>query len=95
MLILDEPTASIDPRSEHKAFQRFAEIAKTPTTLFITHRLASVRIADRVLVMKDDEQWQPQYASKILGEYTELWHMQATTYLELLKVAKQETTLNT
>ena len=46
ILILDEPTAALDPKSEHDVFQRFAENTDGKTTFFITHRLGSVRMAD-------------------------------------------------
>ena len=55
VLVLDEPTASIDPRSEHMIFKRFADMAKVPTTMLITHRLASVKMADRIFVMRNGE----------------------------------------
>lgn len=55
ILILDEPTASLDPKSEHEVFQKFAENTEGKTTFFITHRLGSVRMADWVLVLKNGE----------------------------------------
>ncbi|WP_439424641.1 ABC transporter ATP-binding protein (plasmid) [Oenococcus alcoholitolerans] len=51
ILILDEPTASLDPRSEYALFQKFVSIASDKTVFFITHRLNSVTIADKVLVL--------------------------------------------
>ncbi|MFT8324162.1 ABC transporter ATP-binding protein [Oenococcus sicerae] len=51
ILILDEPTASLDPRSEYALFQKFIRIASDKTVFFITHRLNSVMIADKVLVL--------------------------------------------
>ncbi|MFT9267093.1 ATP-binding cassette domain-containing protein [Oenococcus sp.] len=51
ILILDEPTASLDPRSEYSLFQKFVRIAADKTVFFITHRLNSVTIADKVLVL--------------------------------------------
>ncbi|KGO32504.1 hypothetical protein Q757_00675 [Oenococcus alcoholitolerans] len=50
-MILDEPTASLDPRSEYALFQKFVSIASDKTVFFITHRLNSVTIADKVLVL--------------------------------------------
>ncbi|EHN58905.1 ABC transporter ATP-binding protein [Oenococcus kitaharae] len=51
ILILDEPTASLDPRSEYSLFQKFVRIGADKTVFFITHRLNSVTIADKVLVL--------------------------------------------
>ncbi|MHB1484231.1 MAG: ABC transporter ATP-binding protein [Saccharofermentanales bacterium] len=51
MIILDEPTAAIDPFEETKIYNRFAEISKGKTAIIVTHRLGSVKLADRILVM--------------------------------------------
>ena len=53
ILVLDEPSASLDPRSEHELFESFSKISKNKTALFITHRLGSVKSADRVIMMKE------------------------------------------
>ena len=50
--ILDEPTAAIDPRSEFEIYQHFAELSQNKTVLFVTHRLSSVTMADKVLFLK-------------------------------------------
>jgi ATP-binding cassette subfamily B protein len=55
VVILDEPTAAIDPIEEVNIYKKFAEISKGKTALIITHRLGSARIADRILVMKQGE----------------------------------------
>ena len=51
LLILDEPTASLDARSEHEVFQRFAELTGGKMALLISHRFSTVRMADRILVL--------------------------------------------
>ncbi|WP_283679624.1 ABC transporter ATP-binding protein [Lentilactobacillus sp. Marseille-Q4993] len=51
ILILDEPTASLDPKSEADIYKRFISMAQDKTTFFITHRMAAVKLADRVLVL--------------------------------------------
>ncbi len=53
VLVLDEPTASIDAETEHDVFRRLAELDHGKTCLLITHRLAAVRLADRIAVMHD------------------------------------------
>jgi ATP-binding cassette, subfamily B, bacterial len=51
MIILDEPTAAIDPLEETALYKRFVEVAKGRTAIIVTHRLGSARIADRIIVM--------------------------------------------
>ncbi|ANZ13444.1 ABC transporter ATP-binding protein [Streptomyces noursei ATCC 11455] len=53
VLVLDEPTAALDARAEHKVFSRLTRLAAGRTVLFVTHRLANTRLADRILVLKD------------------------------------------
>ena len=53
VLILDEPTAALDARSEFEVFQRFKELSQGKTAVLISHRFSSVRMADRILVLAD------------------------------------------
>ena len=53
LLILDEPTASLDVRAETELFERFLEVTRDVTTILVSHRLASVRHADRIVVIED------------------------------------------
>lgn len=55
LLILDEPTASLDPRSEYEIYTNFYNISKDKTTIFISHRLAASTIADKIIVLHDGE----------------------------------------
>jgi ABC-type multidrug transport system fused ATPase/permease subunit len=83
VLVLDEPTAALDPRSEHELFERFAAMTRGRSVVLITHLLASVRMADRVLVMKRGELVEDGAHEALLerqGEYAELWQMQAEKY---------------
>ena len=52
VLILDEPTAALDARSEFEVFQRFAELTAGKSALFISHRFSTVRMADRIVVLQ-------------------------------------------
>lgn len=51
LIVLDEPTAAIDPIEESRIYKQFAEIAQDKTAVIITHRMGSARIADRIAVM--------------------------------------------
>lgn len=55
LLILDEPTAALDARAEFEVFQRFRELSEGKTAVLISHRLSSVRMADRILVHADGQ----------------------------------------
>jgi ATP-binding cassette subfamily B protein len=86
LLILDEPTAALDPRAEAALFARFAELSRGRTTLLITHRLASVRLADRILVLDAGRLVEEGAHDDLLrrgGEYAALYRMQAEQYQPL------------
>ncbi|AGA59353.1 ABC-type multidrug transport system, ATPase and permease component [Thermobacillus composti KWC4] len=55
IIVLDEPTASMDPIAEQSLYKRFAELSEGKITLLISHRLGSCKIADHILVLKDGE----------------------------------------
>jgi ATP-binding cassette subfamily B protein len=83
LLILDEPTAPPDARSEFEVFHRFEELSEGRTAVLISHRFSSVRMADRVLVLAD----RPVEAMGTHVErfaqrrrYAELFELQAAEY---------------
>jgi ATP-binding cassette, subfamily B, bacterial len=83
LLILDEPTAALDARSEFEVFQRFKELSRGKTTVLISHRFSTVRMADRILVMKDGEIEELGSHAQLLaaeGLYAELFNLQAEGY---------------
>jgi len=83
LLILDEPTASLDPRSEYELYKDFADLAHGITTLLITHRLGSVRMADKIYVLEHGRVVEEGTHSALVasgGLYAALWSMQASTY---------------
>ena len=83
LLILDEPSAALDPRAEHELFERFAGLVKGRTALLVTHRLASVVMADRILVLKHGKLVEEGTHRDLLaraGEYAELFRLQASRY---------------
>src|SRR5262249_31456854 len=83
LLILDEPTASLDARSEFEVFQRFAELTAGKMALFISHRFSTVRMADRIVVLENgriaEEGSHEELASRG-GRYAEMFEMQAASY---------------
>jgi ATP-binding cassette subfamily B protein len=83
VLILDEPTASLDAKSEHEVFQRFAELTANKMSLLISHRFSTVRMADRILVLeggKIAEEGSHQELLKNAGRYAEMFELQAANY---------------
>ncbi|ADR35904.1 ABC transporter related protein [Oceanithermus profundus DSM 14977] len=83
LLIFDEPTAALDPRSEAALFSRFAELARGRTALLVSHRLASVRSAGRIFVFKTGRLVESGGHDELLaggGEYAELWRLQSARY---------------
>ncbi|MFJ5951317.1 ABC transporter ATP-binding protein [Streptomyces noursei] len=79
VLILDEPTAALDARAEHQVFSRLARLAAGRTTLFVTHRLANTRLADRILVLKEGRVIENGSFAELLNAgslFAELYHLQ-------------------
>lgn len=84
IVILDEPTASLDARAEYEVFKRFAELTKGKTAVIISHRFSTVRMADRILVLKKGELLEIGSHEQLLankGLYHELFSLQAQGYL--------------
>jgi ATP-binding cassette subfamily B protein len=83
LLILDEPTAALDARSEFEVFHRFAELTAGKMALFISHRFSTVRSADRILVLENGlitEEGTHDQLSRLGGRYAEMFEMQASSY---------------
>ncbi len=83
LLILDEPTAALDARSEYEVFEHFAELTAGKMALFISHRFSTVRMADRIVVLADGqiiEDGSHQQLMALGGQYAEMFELQAASY---------------
>jgi ATP-binding cassette, subfamily B, bacterial len=83
LLILDEPTAALDARSEFEVFHRFAELTTGKMALFISHRFSTVRMADRIIVLDNGriaEEGSHDQLAGMGGRYAEMFEMQAASY---------------
>jgi ATP-binding cassette, subfamily B, bacterial len=83
VLILDEPTASLDARSEHEVFRRFAELTEGKLSVLISHRFSTVKMADRIIVLENgqiSEQGTHEQLVARGGRYAEMFDMQASNY---------------
>jgi len=83
LLILDEPTAALDARSEFEVFQRFKELSQGRTAVLISHRFSSVRMADRIMVLGGGRIEAIGSHEELLaqgGRYAELFELQAAGY---------------
>lgn len=83
VLVLDEPTAALDARSEYEVFQRFAELTAGKMALFISHRFSTVRMADRIVVLDNGriaEEGDHEQLTLLGGRYAEMFELQAASY---------------
>ena len=83
VLILDEPTAALDARAEYEVFLRFSELVAGRMAVLISHRFSTVRMADRIIVLrhgKVEEQGSHEELLALHGLYEELFTMQAAGY---------------
>jgi ATP-binding cassette subfamily B protein len=83
LLILDEPTAALDARAEYEVFLRFSELTRGRMAVLISHRFSTVRMADRILVLRGGELVEQGTHEELLavgGLYSELFQLQAAGY---------------
>lgn len=83
ILVLDEPTAALDAEAEHAVFQRFRALAEGRTTLIVSHRFPTVRMADRILVLDEGRVAEDGTHAALLareGIYAKLFRLQAEGY---------------
>src|SRR5688500_10507722 len=83
VLILDEPTAALDARAEYEVFLRFSELIAGRAAVLISHRFSTVRMADRILVLREGRLIEEGSHDTLVaagGLYAELFRMQAAGY---------------
>ena len=83
LLILDEPTSSLDARAEHEVFLRFAELIKSKSAVLISHRFSTVRMADKILFLENGTKLEMGTHQELMeknGKYAELFSLQAKGY---------------
>lgn len=93
VIVLDEPTAALDPQAEMEVFRRFRDLARDKTAVLISHRMAAARLADRILVMKEGELVESGTHRELIalgGEYARMYGMQAQWYAEGTSLLEEE-----
>ncbi len=99
VLILDEPTAALDVRAEAALFDRFIEVTRGVTTILVSHRLSSVRHADRIVVLADPaeggqgivEDGSHDELIRLGGRYSRLFTLQASRFAQTEQLDSDET----
>ena len=84
IVILDEPTAALDPKSEEEVYENLIKLTEGKTSIFISHRLSSTRIADRIIVIDDGkivEEGSHKQLMELRGLYTNMFKIQARQYI--------------
>lgn len=85
VLVLDEPTAALDPVAEHEIYQDYQQMTKGKTSVFISHRLASTRFCDRILLFLDGRILESGTHKELLalgGQYAKMFEVQSRYYQE-------------
>lgn len=83
LLILDEPTSSLDPQAEYEVFARFRELTTGKSAIFISHRFSTVRLANRIIVLEQGHVLEEGSHDDLIardGRYAELFNLQAEAY---------------
>ena len=93
-IILDEPTAALDPIAEYEVYSKFNEIVQDKTAIYISHRLSSCRFCDVIAVFDGGQIVQRGVHDRLLqdtqGKYYELWNAQAQYYTQVYSIHLRE-----
>ncbi len=84
ILILDEPSAALDPKAEYEMFHDFKQLTPNKASILITHRFSNVKLADKIFVMRDGELIEEGTHDQLISinsVYRELYNMQAESYV--------------
>lgn len=84
ILILDEPSAALDPKAEYEMFHDFKQLTPNKASILITHRFSNVKLADKIFVMKDGELIEEGTHEQLISSesvYRDLFNMQAESYV--------------
>ena len=85
ILILDEPTSQLDPMAESRIYSEFAEMSENKTAIFVTHRLGSTMITDRIFVIADGQISQSGSHTDLMnqgGLYANMFNSQKQWYVK-------------
>ena len=85
ILVLDEPTSALDPIAENKLYMQYRELTKGKTSIYISHRFASTRFCDRIILLQDGvitERGTHEQLMKLNGEYAYMFSVQSKYYKE-------------
>ena len=88
-IVLDEPTAALDPLEEVNVYRQFEEMCRDKTAIVVTHRTVSAKVADRILVLKDGKIIQEgsfRELSETKGEFQRMYEEQRKWYVESVKM---------
>lgn len=84
IVILDEPTAALDPKSEAEIYEKFNTLVENKMSIFISHRMSSTKFCDKVVVLEEGEIYETGTHLELLdsnGIYTQMWQAQAKYYI--------------
>ncbi|MEK3886297.1 ATP-binding cassette domain-containing protein [Bacillus sp. FSL K6-3431] len=83
ILVLDEPTAALDAQSEYEVYKQFSRVSEGKTTMLISHRLGSARLADKIILLQSGQLMEIGSHDELVlknGHYSAMYHLQAEWY---------------